>query len=143
MAATEAAAPFKVAKIQPSLVSKGKISESLGRLDILGLGVQVVSPDGGETNLHAHPGVDSAWVVLGGSATFYTVNDRVVAELDRYELIMIPAGAPYWFKANGDEPLVVLHITARAPGLKGQSRIDYEPYKEKARDVIAGAVFGR
>ena len=134
-------APFKVAKVHPPLVSKGKSSDSLGRLDILGLGVQVVSPDGGDTNLHSHPGMDSSWLVMDGSATFYTVNDRVIAELERNELIMIPAGAPYWFKANGDKPAVLLHVTAKVPGLKGKDRIDYQPYRDKPGEIIPGAFF--
>lgn len=143
MAVTEATttAPFKVGRIHPPLVSKGKTSDSFGRVGILGLGVQVVSPDGGDTNLHSHPGTDSAWLVMDGSATFYTVNDRVVAELERNELIMIPAGAPYWFKANGDTPAVLLHITSRVPGLQGKDRIDYQPYRDKPGEIIPGAFF--
>jgi mannose-6-phosphate isomerase-like protein (cupin superfamily) len=139
--AVDAPAPFKVGKVEAPLVSKGKISQSLARLDILGIGVQVVSPDGGETNLHSHPGMDSAWLVLDGEATFYTEEDRVVAELGRNEFVMIPAGAPYWFKATGDEPLVVLHLTARNPQFKGSNRVDYEPYREKPGEIVPGAFF--
>lgn len=141
MAVIEAPAPFTVAKVRPPLVSKGKISESLARGGMLGIGVQVVSPDGGETNLHSHPGVDSAWLVLDGQAAFYGEGERLVAELGRNELVFIPGGTPYWFKAGSDKPLVILHITARQPGTKGSSRVDYAPPIEKPRDVIPGAFF--
>lgn len=141
MTVTEAPAPFQVAKVRPPMVAKGKITEQLARAGGLGIGVQVVSADGGETNLHAHPGTDSAWMVLDGKAIFYTVGDRVVAELERNEVISIPAGTPYWFKADGEDPLVILHITARIPGHQGATRIDYEPYKDKPRDVVEGAFF--
>jgi len=141
MTATEAPAPFQVAKVRPQMAARGKISNRLAGAGMLNLGVQVVAPDGGETNLHSHPGVDSAWMVLDGKAIFYTKGDEVVAELERNELVTIPAGVPYWFKASGDAPVVLLHITARQPGAKGTPRIDYTPPIEKPRDVIPGAFF--
>lgn len=141
MTQVEAPAPFTVAKVRPPIVSKGKISLSLARAEILGVGVQVVSPDSGETNLHSHPGVDSAWLVLDGQATFYTEEDRLVAELSRHELLMIPAGAPYWFKASGEKPVVLLHVTARKPGISGTSRLDYTPPIDKPQDLIPGVYF--
>jgi len=141
MSAIEAPAPFTVAKVRPPLVSRGKISNSLARTPVLGIGVQVVAPDGGETNLHSHPGIDSSWLVLDGEATFYGEGDRVVATLGRNELVMIPAGTPYWFKATSDKPLVILHVTARTPEFSGASRKDYAPPIEKPRDIIPGAFF--
>jgi mannose-6-phosphate isomerase-like protein (cupin superfamily) len=141
MAVTPATNPFTVSKIHPQLVAKGKLSTSLARGAMLGVGVQVVSPDGGETNLHSHPGVDSAWIVLDGSAAFYTTGDELVADIGKYEMVFIPQGVPYWFKASSETPVVILHLTARAPGLKGPSRMDYAPPIEKARDVIPGAFF--
>jgi mannose-6-phosphate isomerase-like protein (cupin superfamily) len=141
MTAIDARAPFTVSKVHPQMVAKGKVSSSLARGAMLGVGVQVVSPDGGETNLHSHPGVDSAWLVLDGSAAFYTTGDELVADLGKYEMVFIPQGVPYWFKASSETPVVILHMTARAPGVKGQSRMDYAPPIEKARDVIPGAFF--
>ncbi|HZT05612.1 MAG TPA: cupin domain-containing protein [Chloroflexota bacterium] len=141
MAATQAPAPFQVAKVRPPLVARGKISNQLARAGMLNIGVQVIAPDGGETNLHAHPGVDSAWMVLAGKAVFYTTGDAVVAELDRNDVITIPAGTPYWFKAGSDENLVILHMTVRNPDIKGTPRIDYAPPIEKPREIIPGAFF--
>src|SRR5207244_4331209 len=126
-AVEESIAPFQVAKVRAPLVKRGKSSQGLVRAGRLGLGVQVVSSDSGETNLHSHPGMDSAWMVLDGKAKFYTLHDRVLGELERNEVISIPAGAPYWFEAVGDKPCVILHITARDPALQGESRIDYTP----------------
>jgi quercetin dioxygenase-like cupin family protein len=120
-------APFQVAKVHPPLVREGKISESLVRAGNLGIGVQVAANDGGETNLHSHPNSDSAWMVLGGRAIFYTTDDKVIAELGKYEMVSIPAGTPYWFDVadkNSDENLVILHITSKVPGVS-TGRIDY------------------
>jgi len=149
MTAIETPTPFKVAKIRPQLLSKGKTSDSLVRTDTLGVGVQVVAPAEGETNLHAHPGTDSTWVVLDGQATFYGTEDDIeIAVLDKNELIMIPQGAPYWFKCSSENPLVILHITARTKDfVPGMSRKDYKPqtqwYMDDAHpDAIPGAFFG-
>ena len=129
MTALEIPAPFKVTKIRPQLLAKGKTSESLLRTDTLGVGVQVVAPAEGETNLHAHPGTDSTWVVLDGQATFYGTEDDIeIGVLDKNEAILIPEGAPYWFKCSSDNPLVILHITARTKNfVQGMSRKDYKP----------------
>ena len=95
MTALEIPAPFKVSKIRPQLLAKGKTSDSLFRTDTLGVGVQVVAPAEGETNLHAHPGTDSTWVVLDGQATFYGTEDDVeLAVLDKNEMILIPEASP-------------------------------------------------
>lgn len=146
MTATEIPAPFAVSKIEPPLVQKFKFTQSLVRTDTLGVGIQVVAPDGGETNLHAHPGVDSSWVVLDGEATFYGTDDNVeIAVLHKSEVILIPGGTPYWFKANGESPLVILHITARTKDfVPGASRVDYEPQKESYQgtpEVVPGAFY--
>jgi quercetin dioxygenase-like cupin family protein len=141
MTAIEAPAPFQVAKVRPQMVARGKISQQLARAGSLGIGVQVIAPDGGETNLHSHPGVDSAWMVLSGKAVFYTKGDELVAKLDKNEVISIPAGTPYWFKAGDDQPLVILHMTCKDPSIKGSPRLDYAPPIEKPREVIPGVFF--
>jgi hypothetical protein len=66
-------------------------------------------------------------MVLGGRAIFYTTDDKVIAELGKYEMVSIPAGTPYWFDVadkNSDENLVILHITSKVPGVS-TGRIDY------------------
>ena len=94
MAATETKseiAPFEVAKVRPQLLTKGKTSDRLAKAGNLGVGVQVCAADGGETNLHAHPNADSAWMVLGGEAKFYTVNNREIAHLRKIDDIAVIA----------------------------------------------------
>lgn len=132
MTAVEIPAPFTVTKINAPVPERGKVSERLGEAGILGIGVQVVAPKDGETNLHMHPGIDSAWVVLSGEAEFYgTASDVFVARLGVHECITIPRATPYWFKAAGDEPLVILHVTARTPSYNPEvSRIDLKPQHE-------------
>jgi mannose-6-phosphate isomerase-like protein (cupin superfamily) len=121
--------------------SKGKTSQQLGRAGMLDLGVQVVSPDEGETNLHSHPGLDSAWVVLDGEALFYGEGDQLVAQLGRNETIMIPAGTSYWFKAGTEKPLVILHIVCIREGYTRASRIDHQPREHQPHEAIPGVFF--
>src|SRR5712692_10180450 len=148
MAATETEiAPFQIGKVRPQLVSKGKTSAQLVKAGNLSIGVQVAASDGGETNLHSHPNSDSCWMVLGGRAKFYTVNDRLLGELGKFEMISIPAGTPYWFDTadkDSDENLVILHITSRIPGVE-TGRIDYSSRdvggENRTREVIEGKFF--
>ena len=142
MAAIETPAPFTVAKIRPPLVARGKTTQQLGKTASLDMGVQVVAPDEGETNLHSHPGLDSAWVVLDGRAIFYGENDEVVADLDQHEMIMIPEGTPYWFKSGPEKPLVILHVVCIKEGYTRRSRMDYKPRNEtQPHDALTGAFF--
>jgi len=140
--AQKAPAPFKVAKVRPQLVKRGKISDKLLRTDKLGVTVQVIAPNDGETNLHAHPGVDGAWIVVDGEARFYTTDDQEVATLGRNEMVLIPGGTPYWFECTSSTPLVILHVSARLPG-ESRPRMDYTPAHEGEgrREIIPGAFY--
>ena len=131
--------PFKVAKIQPQMVSRGKQGTALFRTDMLGASGQGVT-EGGETNLHAHAGSDATWLVVAGQATFYGKGDQVVARLSKNEMLLIPRGTPYWFESSSKEPLVILRFSARVKDHIDR-RIDYAERKAKPREVIPGAFF--
>ena len=67
---------------QSSDPSRGKWSSPFRlRAGNLSVGHMRVNKDGGENNLHAHPDVESIWIVLKGRARFYGMNDILVAEL--------------------------------------------------------------
>ena len=141
MAAIEAPAPFVVTKIRPPMALRGKTSQHIGRVGTLDMGVQVVAPDEGETNLHSHPGLDTSWVVLDGEALFYGPGDELVAQLGKNETIMIPAGTSYWFKAGSEKPLVILHIVSINEGYTRASRIDHQPREHQPHEAIPGTFF--
>jgi mannose-6-phosphate isomerase-like protein (cupin superfamily) len=104
---------------------RGKQNLHMGSCGGLNIGVQTVLR-GGETNLHAHPGSESSWFVLGGRVKFYGAGNTLVGEIGKGEGIFVPAGVPYWFESASDEPLELLHITSRVPG--GQrGRVNFEP----------------
>jgi len=114
----------------PEALDRPKAIVPLDHSDILGVHVQVVRPNGGETNMHAHAGMDSCWYVLKGKARFYGFGDELVAEAGRDEGVFIPKGVPYWFEAAVDEPLEVLHITARDKTV-ANDRVNYRPALER------------
>ena len=67
----------------------------------------------GENELHAHPNEDHTFVILEGRASFRGPNGEE-RTIGRHEGIMLPRGTFYWFKAVGEEPLVLLRIGCSA-----------------------------
>jgi mannose-6-phosphate isomerase-like protein (cupin superfamily) len=115
---------------RPAVLDQPKVTVSLVGSELLRVGVQVVQPKGGETNMHAHPALDSTWLVLRGKAKFYGYGDSLIGEAGPNEGVFIPKGVPYWFEASSDEPLEILHITARDPNARNE-RVDYAPPAER------------
>ena len=124
----------------PDLAGSPKKSTMLGRTDHLGVVVQVVSKEGGETNLHAHSAQDALWFVLAGRARFYGKDGESV-ELGPRDALFIPKGAPYWFESVSDEPLEIMRNSATDPAVPNQ-RVNYEALRERQQDGRhAGSVY--
>src|SRR6476659_106849 len=66
---------------------------------------------GGENGLHRHPNEDHMFVVLQGQAEFHGPNDEI-KRIGRHDGAFLPHTAFYWFRAVGDEPLVMLRVGA-------------------------------
>ena len=126
-------AGITVAKYErPAGTEFGKIGRLFGlRAGKLGVGVQMISKNGGESNLHAHPGSDSVSVVLKGKANFYGMKDAFVCEIGPAEGVAIPKGVPYWFENAGEEPLEIYHITSKDPTAQvRETRVNYSAFTE-------------
>jgi mannose-6-phosphate isomerase-like protein (cupin superfamily) len=65
---------------------------------------------GVKNRLHHHGIEDGVWIVLGGKATFYGEEDKVMGELEPFQGLLIPAGTKYWFESTGEEPLQILRV---------------------------------
>lgn len=100
-----------------SSTAKGKASFRLCRSDLVRADVKVLV-EGGEDELHYHPGNDGFWMVLEGRARYYGEGDVVISELGKHEGILIPRGFSYWFESVGDEPLELLHVAALVQNIK-------------------------
>ncbi len=116
----------------PDLGGLPKSSTLLARTSHLGSVVQVVSKDGGETNLHAHSAQDALWFVLSGRAAFYGKDGQKV-ELGPKDALFIPKGSPYWFESISDEPLEIMRNSATDPAIPNQ-RVNYEVLRARQQD---------
>lgn len=113
-----------------------KILCHLARSDLLRASIQVI-PEGGDNNLHYHPGADGFWMPLEGRVRFHGP-DGVVGEFGPNEGIVIPRNARYWFEtADPEQELHLLHISAHTQQKVANSRINVDPpndgYKKAVR----------
>jgi len=120
-------------------VDRAKAITFLCRTDRLIGAVQVIK-QGGENNLHAHRHMDGMWMVLAGRARFYGEGNQLLAELGRYEGIMVPRGFQYWFESAGDEDLELLQVEASDVAFKDATRetdrVDYAPPKPSLDSAV-------
>ena len=108
--AIEAPPRAQVFSLKTPLLSEGRSNLQLAATDLLKLRVKVYA-EGGENGLHTHKDEDHSFVVLQGQATFHDENDNTTV-VNKYEGIMLPHGAYYYFQSSGDENLVLLRVGA-------------------------------
>jgi mannose-6-phosphate isomerase-like protein (cupin superfamily) len=108
--AVNAPSKAQVFSLKTPLLSEGRSNLQVAATDLLKLRVKVYA-EGGENGLHKHNDEDHAFVVLQGQATFHDENDTPTV-VNRYEGIMLPKGAYYYFQSSGDENLVLLRVGA-------------------------------
>ncbi len=100
----------QVFSLKTPLLSEGRSNEVVAQTDLLKLRVKVYA-EGGENGLHTHHDEDHSFVVLQGQATFRDETDAATV-VNKYEGIMLPKGAFYYFQSSGDENLVLLRVGA-------------------------------
>lgn len=108
--AVEAGPKAQVFSMKTPLLSEGRSNQEIAATDLLKLRMKVYA-EGGENGLHRHLDEDHAFVVLQGQATFHDETDSS-SVVNKYEGIMIPRGAYYFFTSTGDENLVLLRVGA-------------------------------
>ena len=136
----------QIFSLKTPLLSAGQTNTPVAGTDLLKVRVKVYA-EGGENELHAHFDEDHSFVVLQGQATFHdhAGNTNVV---NKYEGILLPKGAYYYFQSTGNENLVLLRMGAgRKPGdefrLGTQGRpLTAEENKRIAGVPIPGEFFG-
>ena len=65
--------------------------------------------DGGENDLHAHPGEDHVFIVLDGEAVFFD-KDGAQTVARKYDGVLLPRGTFYRFRNTGEGNVVMLRI---------------------------------
>lgn len=144
--AVQAAPKAQVFSLKTPLLSDGRTNTPLAGTDLLKLRVKVYA-EGGENGLHTHKDEDHAFVILQGQATFHDEEENVTV-VNKYEGIMLPRGAFYYFQSTGDENLVLLRVGAGREA-EGQFRVGTngvpltrEENKHIDGTVIPGRFFG-
>ena len=107
----ETAAPkAQTFRLKTLLLSQGRTNKVLAQTELLKLRIKVYA-EGGENGLHTHHDEDHAFIILQGQATFHDEAGNATV-VNKYEGIMLPKGAYYYFSSTGDENLVLLRAGA-------------------------------
>ena len=109
-------------RLEAQLPKQGRTDTPVAASEKMWVVLKTYAADG-ENGLHAHPSEDHTFVVLQGEAIFYGPNDEEKI-IGKNEGVLLPHGTFYWFKAKGDEPLVMVRIGAAAfDGIDRHGRI--------------------
>jgi mannose-6-phosphate isomerase-like protein (cupin superfamily) len=112
----------QVFDLRTPYLRQGRTTEVRARTDLMTVTIKVYA-EGGENAMHCHPYEDHAFIVVEGQATFHLGSDDNVRVVDKYEGVMLPKGAFYWFESSGNENLVMIRTGANHP-LPGRDACD-------------------
>ncbi|MEA2642667.1 MAG: hypothetical protein QOF51_4061 [Chloroflexota bacterium] len=105
----------EVFNLRTPYLDQGRTTDVRARTDLMTITAKVYA-EGGENGMHHHTHEDHAFIVLEGEATFHLETDENTRVVRRYEGVMLPKGANYWFQSTGDENLVMVRVGATYPG---------------------------
>jgi len=98
-----------VFSFKAKLPTEGRADLPLAATDCLSIILKAYA-SGGENALHAHVHEDHSFIVLQGTATFFGEGNQKLAELEKFQGILIPKGALYRFEAGKQDQLVMLRV---------------------------------
>jgi mannose-6-phosphate isomerase-like protein (cupin superfamily) len=131
------------------LLSAGRFDTVVANSDDLIARVKVYA-EGGENAKHTHLHEDHLFLVLAGQATFRLGEEEREVVVNRYEGVMLPAGAFYYFQSSGDENLVMFRVGTRRAGENqrvgpdGQPLLGHSSANKHVDGVpVEGKFFGR
>ena len=96
----------QVFDVVTQLLSEGRSDVILAGTDRLKIMIKCYA-SGGENYLHAHTEEDHVFLVLAGSARFWS-DHGPIATVSANQGVLIPHGAYYAFQSDAPEPLVLL-----------------------------------
>jgi mannose-6-phosphate isomerase-like protein (cupin superfamily) len=117
----EQATAGEVFDLRTPYLQQGRTTDVRSKSALMQVSVKVYA-GGGENVMHAHGHEDHTFVVLEGAADFHLGTDEHVVRVKRYQGVMLPKHASYWFQAVGDENLVMLRVGASDNGFQ-RSRV--------------------
>lgn len=104
----------KIFDLRTPYLDQGRTTDVRARTDLMTVTVKVYA-EGGENAMHCHPYEDHSFIVIEGQATFHLGSDGNARVANKYEGVMLPRGAFYWFESTGDGNLVMIRTGANAP----------------------------
>jgi quercetin dioxygenase-like cupin family protein len=111
--------------LRAQLPRQGRTDTPMAATDRMWVVLKTYASDG-ENELHAHPNEDHVFLVLQGEADFYGPKGET-RRVVKHDGILLPRGTFYWFKAVGDEPLVMARVGAVVdPAKDALARINSE-----------------
>jgi mannose-6-phosphate isomerase-like protein (cupin superfamily) len=113
----EKASTGEVFDLRSPYLLQGRTTDVRSKSDLMQVTVKVYA-GGGENAMHAHGHEDHTFVVLEGAAEFHLGTDANVVRVGRYQGVMLPKNAAYWFQALGEENLVMLRVGASDNGFQ-------------------------
>ena len=123
----------QIFRVKTQLLSKGRSDYTLARTEAMSIRIKCYA-QGGENVLHTHPGQDHTFIVLAGKAKFYGVEGKIT-ELTRNQGILLPEGCYHYFASCGDEPLVMLRVSAEKRKVPARRiGIDGKPFRGKSQE---------
>ena len=105
----------EVYDLRTPYLEQGRTTDVRARTDLMTVTVKVYA-EGGENAMHHHTHEDHSFIVLEGEATFHLETDDNPKVVRRYEGVMLPKGANYWFQSTGEGNLVMVRVGALYPG---------------------------
>jgi mannose-6-phosphate isomerase-like protein (cupin superfamily) len=110
-------------KLRAQMLEEGRTNTRLARADNMWAVLKVYA-SGGENGLHTHPSEDHVFLVLQGRARYH--DDKGDSqEVGKFEGVMIPAGAYYWFESIAEEELVLFRVGSGSfPGADPSHRLN-------------------
>jgi mannose-6-phosphate isomerase-like protein (cupin superfamily) len=113
-----------------------KATHYLAKSDLVFGSIQIV-PEGGDNNLHYHPGDDGFWMVLKGRVRFYGPEQKVIGEYGPNEGLFMPRNARYWFEtADKKQELHILHVSAKTQTKIQNRRVNVDPPNDGYKNAI-------
>jgi mannose-6-phosphate isomerase-like protein (cupin superfamily) len=91
------------------VLSAGRFDTVVAQSDDLTMRVKVYA-EGGENAIHTHLHEDHVFLVLAGQATFHLGREEREVVVDRFQGVLLPAGAFYYFTSTGSENLVMFRV---------------------------------
>jgi quercetin dioxygenase-like cupin family protein len=109
--------------LRAKLPKQGRTDTPMAATDRMWVVLKTYANDG-ENELHAHPNEDHVFLVLQGEVEFYGPS-KEVRRAGKFDGVLLPRGTFYWFRAVGDEPLVMARVGAVVDAAKDPlGRID-------------------